>query len=95
MLKSGRKKQLKPVYFNTTLEADLLDWVGPERINNFSEYMKGLIRRDMKFAETGIDPQLLTHIDSILDAKLAECEFTAKKRAVNDEGIEELMEGFF
>lgn len=88
------KKKLKPVYFNTTLEADLLKWVKHDRINNFSEYVKGLIRKDMQFRETGVSPQLMEHIENILDTKLAECIIT-KKREVNNDGMNELIEDFF
>ena len=90
-----KQKQLKPVYFNTVLEADLLEWVNPERVNNFSEYIKGLIRRDMTFAERGVDPQVLTFIEDILEAKLAERTVFAGKKSADQEGIEQLIEGFF
>ena len=89
-----RYRKLKPVYFNTLLEADILDWVN--QFNNFSEYCKGLFRRDMRFAETGLDPHLVAHIESLLETRLAERTILAREegRKLDTSGMENLMDGF-
>lgn len=63
------KGKRKVVWFNLELEKELLQHA--EAKNNFSEYVKRLIRDDLHFEQSGIDPKLLEYLDNLLVSRLA------------------------
>lgn len=62
------KGKRKVVWFNLKTERELLEYA--EAQENFSNYVKCLIRNDLEFRRTGIEPKLLDYIENIVQAKV-------------------------
>jgi hypothetical protein len=63
----GRK--IKPVYFSKEKDRSLLEYI--QQLPNFSDWVKQQIRRELESQKTGIDPELKSVIEHLLEAKLA------------------------
>jgi hypothetical protein len=59
----------KVVWFNIATEKDILSHA--ENQSNFSRYVKKLIKDDITFQQTGVDPKVLEHIEMIIESRLA------------------------
>lgn len=55
------QRKRKVIYFNTSIEDELLGW--SEGKGNFSKYIKKLIRDDMQKEKTGLDPKIIEWLD--------------------------------
>ncbi|KJS81657.1 MAG: hypothetical protein JM58_16415 [Peptococcaceae bacterium BICA1-8] len=70
------KRKRKVIYFNDPLEKELLNWA--EQNNNFSKYIKKLIKDDMDKEKTGLDPKVIEW----LDKKFANMQLAPKEKEV-------------
>jgi len=89
----GRK--IKAVYFNSKTEAPLLDFA--DGLENFSEWVKGCIRRELWALETGIDPAIEELVERLLETKLAGrvVAQTDQDQEMADEDISNDLDAFF
>ena len=89
----GGNRKIKACYFNSKTEAELLEFVGG--LDNFSDWVKNYIRKEIQARETGINPDLVNMVESLIDVKLAERIMMPKKETQNKINVVDDLDAFF
>ena len=89
----GGNRKIKACYFNTKTEAELLEFVGG--LDNFSNWVKNYIKKEIQARETGVSPDLVNMVESLIEVKLAEHTMVPKKETQNKINVADDLDAFF
>jgi hypothetical protein len=86
-------RKIKAVYFNSELDHRLLEFA--DGLQNFSDWVKRRIEREIVKYETGVDPEIAALVERLVEVKLAGRLVRSEENVESKDTLLEDIDKFF